>query len=330
MIGRRDLLKLACSSLLGSHALSPSWAAAALTPRRLLLVHGRSQQGKDPQQLKAAWLAALQRGADHIHVPMPQNLDVALPFYGDKLDEFTRAFDIPLTSTLQARGGGVDDEFLAFQAEVAEELRVQAGVTDAQVDAEYGDQPGARGPLNWKWVQAILRALDKHGQGMNQSSLEIFTRDVFLYSTRAGVRDEIDRMVAAKLTEEPTVVVGHSLGSVVAYSVLSTDRRSLHIPLLATVGSPLAVRAVRDQFRPLRSPAPVAEWFNAFDPRDVVALYPLDGNNFPVVPGVENYSKVNNHTDNRHGIDGYLDDGEVARRLIAALTTTPVGKAGNS
>lgn len=319
MIDRRSLLKLIPPGLLCAALSSPTRSDSQGIPKRLLLVHGRGQQGLSPANLKKTWLAALQRGVGHVHSVLPANLQVAFPFYGDKLDEFVRAFDIPLTSTVQARGGGVDDEFLTFQAEVAEELRVKAGVTDAQVDQEYGGVPGERGPLNWKWVQAILRALDKHGQGMNEKSLELFTRDVFLYCTRTGVRDEIDRIVAAQLTEEPTVVVGHSLGSVVAYSVLTTDRRSVKIPLLVTVGSPLAVRAVRDQFRPLRSPAALGAWYNAFDPRDVVALYPLDGSNFPVIPAVENYSKVSNHTNNRHGIDGYLDDDTVAKRILGAL-----------
>jgi hypothetical protein len=42
---------------------------------------------------------------------------------------------------------------------------------------------------------------------MSQTALEVFTRDVFLYTTRAGVRDEIDRIVASAMTEQPTVVV---------------------------------------------------------------------------------------------------------------------------
>jgi len=111
------------------------------------------------------------------------------------------------------------------------------------------------------------------------------------------------------------------LGTVVAYSVLCTDRRSLQVPLFATVGSPLAVRAIGDQFRPLRSPAPVSAWYNAFDPRDVVALYPLDASNFPVQPAIVNYGNVKNSTDNRHGIVGYLDDREVAKRVLDALRT---------
>ena len=138
--------------------------------------------------------------------------------------------------------------------------------------------------------------LDKHGGGISSAALERFSRDVFLYTTRADVREEIDRIVANSLTEEPTVIVGHSLGSVVAYSVLRSDRRSLRIPLYLTVGCPLGIRAIRDQFRPLRYPLPVKEWFNAFDTRDIVALHPLDRVNFPVTPEIENYAAVKNST----------------------------------
>jgi hypothetical protein len=171
-------------------------------------------------------------------------------------------------------------------------------------------------------VQALLRAIERYGGGMSQGALEVFTRDVFLYTTRAGARDEIDRIVASQLTEEPTVVVGHSLGSVVGYTLLRSDRRSLQIPLFVTVGSPLGIRAIRDHFRPLRFPTSVRAWYNAFDPRDVVALQSLDAANFPVVPAIENNSAVNNHTTNRHGIVGYLDDPGVAKQILGALSAS--------
>jgi hypothetical protein len=319
MMQRRALLKTAAALAVSSAMGSLASRARAERSTRLLFVHGRGQQGLDPVQLKSEWLATLKTGAAAAGRAMPDDVDVAFPFYGDTLDTFTRQFDIPLTSDMQSRGSPLDDEFLVFQAEFAEAVRQRAGVTDAQIDAEYGDNPQPRGPLNWSWVQAILRAIDRHGGGMSQKTLETFTRDVFLYTTRAGVRDEIDRIVAATLTDRPTVVVGHSLGSVVAYSVLRSDRRALRVPLFVTVGSPLAVRAVRDQFRPLRSPSPVAAWYNAFDTRDVVALYPLDAQNFPVQPAIENNAGVRNRTDNRHGIVGYLDNADVARRIVDAL-----------
>jgi hypothetical protein len=285
---------------------------------RLLFVHGRAQQGKDPAVLKQEWTETLKRGAQRLGRQLPE-VEIAFPFYGDALDQFAKQYEIPLTSDIQTKGAAVDDEFLKFQAAWAEELRKQEGITDQQIDAEYGPNPKPKGPANWEWVQAILRAIDKHAGGMSQASLEAFMRDVFLYTTRAGVRDEIDRIVARDLSEQPTVVVGHSLGSVVAYSVLVSDRRSLQVPLYVTVGSPLAVRAIRDQFRPIRSPAPVRRWFNAFDGRDVVALYPLDQTHFPVNPPISNFGGVDNHTDNRHGIVGYLDDPRVAAEILDAL-----------
>jgi hypothetical protein len=315
-LDRRTFLSVL--SAMAVAALAP--ARAAPGPVRLVLVHGRGQQGLDPVKLKAEWLGALREGAKAIGMKLSDDVDVAFPYYGDVLEKFTTAAEIPLVSDVHAKGNADTDEFLAFQAQVAEELRQRAGVTDDQVDAEYGTNPKAKGPLNWEWVQAILRALDKHGGGMGQSALEQFTRDVFVYTTKAGVRDEVDGIVASMLTESPTVVVGHSLGSVVAYSVLRADARKLRIPLFLTVGSPLGIRAVRDQFRPLRYPRNVDGWYNAFDRRDVVALYPLDKDNFPVTPAIENYSLVDNHTDNRHGIVGYLDDPKVAGRLLTGLS----------
>ncbi len=315
MISRRTLLigALGCVAV----GIRPT-ALGARDSVQLVLVHGRAQQNLDPNELKSNWLDALRRGAEKQGRMLPDTLSVAFPYYGDTLDRFARDFDIPLTSEVKTRGE-VNDEFLVFQAEIAEAVRQRSGVTDAQVDAEYGSNPKPKGPLNWEWVQAILRALDKYAGGMNQTALETFTRDVFLYTTREGVRDEINRIVASALTEQPTVVVGHSLGSVVAYSVLRSDSRSLRIPLFLTVGCPLGVRPIRDQFRPLRFPLPVKAWFNAFDTRDVVALYPLDKLNFPVTPEIENYSEVKNSTDNRHGIASYLDDSQVAKRLLDAL-----------
>jgi hypothetical protein len=288
---------------------------------RLVFVHGRSQQGKDPAVLKEEWLGALAKGLEKNGLVLPADVEVRLPFYGDRLDAFAKESEVPLTDDLRTKGGEADPGFLAFEAAMAEALRQRAGVTDQQINDAYGDNPKPKGPQNWEWVQAIFRALDKHVPGMSDKALETFTRDVYLYSTRSGVKTEINGIVAAALTEsEPTVVVGHSLGSVVAYSVLREDPRALRVPLYITVGSPLGVRPIRDQLKPLKFPKPAKAWYNAYDERDVVALYPLDRNNFPVTPAVTNYGKVKNHTDNRHGIVGYLDDATVAKAIHDALT----------
>ena len=318
-MNRRELLTiagagLATSMLSGARAADPH-------PVRLVLVHGRSQQGHNPAELQSIWLETLRRGAAKINRALPEQLDVAFPFYGDKLDEFARQFGLPSTTDIQAKGSSVNTDFLAFQADVAEEMRRRAGITDAQVQEEFGTSTMERGPQNWAWVQAIIRAIDRNAGSVSQSVIETFMRDVYLYTTRAVVRNAIDGIVGAALNETPSVVIGHSLGSVVAYNVLRTDRRALKVQAYVTVGSPLAIRAVRNRFLPIAFPAPAKAWYNAFDPKDVVALYPLDAANFPVNPAVENYGNVRNATDNRHGIIGYLDDADVARHVLDGLKT---------
>jgi hypothetical protein len=47
----------------------------------------------------------------------------------------------------------------------------------------------------------------------------------------------------------------------------------------------------------LSFPAHVRTWYNAHDPRDVIALYPLNNDNFPVSLAVDNYQGVRNQTD---------------------------------
>ena len=70
---------------------------------------------------------------------------------------------------------------------------------------------------------------------------------------------------------------------------------------------------------PLRSPACVRDWFNAYDDRDVVALVALDDKAFDVNPRIENKGDVLNFTDNRHGIAGYLADPVVAAKIVEFL-----------
>jgi hypothetical protein len=296
-------------------AENPAFAQAG----RLLLIHGRSQQGRNPSDIKKEWLDALAEGSALLGKTMPSTAKIDLPYYGDRLDELSRSLDVPLVSEIRERGGPTQDEFLEFQAAVLEEVRTKAKITDAQVNAIYGNNPKQKGPQNWEWVQSIVSAIDKHGGGVSQFVLEEFLRDVFLYTARSGVRDEIDQIVREPLTEEPTIVIAHSLGSVVAYNVLRSDPRKLNVPLFVTVGCPLGIRAIRQQLRPLKFPKNVGRWDNAFDPRDVVALFPLDEENFPVRPSIENFAGVDNKTDNRHGISGYLNDRTTAQWILEAI-----------
>lgn len=177
--------------------------------------------------------------------------------------------------------------------------------------------------LNWAWVQGVLSVLDRKVPGASGTSVALFTTDVYRYLSKPAIRQTINDGVRAAFDPSiETIVVGHSLGTVVAYDVLKKEPAAsgLKVPLFMTLGSPLAVKVIKKMLRPIGHPDCAAKWFNAMDKRDVVSLFPLDSKHFNIDPSIDNKTDVDNPTSNRHGISGYLGDSEVARRIHEALT----------
>jgi hypothetical protein len=288
---------------------------------KLVFVHGRDQQGKDAAQLQKAWEAAFDCGLDKAGLPKPQNLDVSFPYYGDALDGLVRELDEPLLVDIKTKGIKPDSTEAEFRGQLLTEIAANASISDAEIAASAGVSVQQKGPLNWAWVHAILRTLDKKSP-FGDTVLDSFTRDVYVYLTYPAVSKQIDAIVAKAIPiGEPCVVVAHSLGTIVAYRVLSSLTATLDVRGLVTVGSPLGLASIRDHLPvPLAKPSGVNKWQNAFDKRDVVALLPLDESTWSIQPPIENFDGVDNFTDNRHGIGGYLDDATVARWMANALS----------
>ncbi|WP_456786578.1 hypothetical protein [Cellulomonas sp. P5_C5] len=123
----------------------------------------------------------------------------------------------------------------------------------------------------------------------------------------------------------PVVVVAHSLGTVVAYDVLSEPRfAGLDVPLLVTLGSPLGIQEIQDQVkgRPLAVPPSVGAWLNAADAADVVALDPTIRPEYRPADKCSD-ALVVNRSANRHGIAEYLA-ADIVRRTIAKHVGRPV------
>ena len=84
----------------------------------------------------------------------------------------------------------------------------------------------------------------------------------------------LDETTAA-MARLPRVVIGHSLGSVVAYDWLQHNRPQRK-PVLVTIGSPLGLEAIRDRLdRPAdrsRWPGDVKSWTNVAAQQDAVAM----------------------------------------------------------
>jgi hypothetical protein len=286
---------------------------------KLIFIHGRSQQGKDPVKLQQNWEETWEEGLAKAGLKRPDNVTVSFPFYGDLLDEMVKKVNAPLDENIATKGDQPDPGELAFRYELLTEMQNEVGISDAEVQALIpAGVPQEKGPLNWRWVHAILKTLDR--TPLRDKLLDEFTRDVFVYLGFPNVTKAIDNVVLPELPQGTCVVVAHSLGTVVGYNALSKAAATTKVTRYITLGSPLGIRAIKNKLRsPLAMPPCTASWFNARDPDDVVPLFPLDADHFDIAPPIVNKNDVDNKTDNQHGIAGYLNDPEVARQIHAAL-----------
>jgi hypothetical protein len=301
--------------------------------KQLVFVHGRAQQHKDAVALKAEWIDSWRKGLADSALDMPiTESDIRFPYYGDTLFDLAAGKSAAEAAAVVVKGmlkldapeTLVDPEQRAFVREVLLEVERKRGISAADIADVTGRDVTEKGALNWGWVQDLLETIDRRIPFASGASIALATNDVYQYLENDGIRATIENGVRQALTPGmPTVVVSHSLGTVVAYNLLRREgsKHGWNVPLFVTLGSPLGVNAIRKKLSPNEHPACADSWFNAFDERDVVALFPLDEKNFLVDPSIRNKTDVNNLTANRHGISGYLSDPEVARTIYEALTS---------
>jgi hypothetical protein len=118
----------------------------------------------------------------------------------------------------------------------------------------------------------------------------------------------------------PVVVIGHSLGTVIAYEVLREPRfAGKAVPLLVTLGSPLGYTEIQDVvIKPLTIPAPVRLWANFADPLDLISLDTNLADDFQGAPRIID-ALVDNPAANNHAACGYLGASQVRSTVTAAL-----------
>lgn len=314
---------------------------------RLVLLHGRDAAGRDPEAAEERWLGALDAGLASAGSPLRiTDDDATFVDYGDTLtppDDDARP-PVTVHAVLggdRAAGPVVHRLSLGaarFALLVAREVLAGAGVP-AEESAAVGPEDGATVQLGSSVADALARALlsalaaiDRLVPGLSGAMVLLLARDVHLYlhddATRAAVGAGVE---AALPTDEPVVLVAHSLGTVVAYDVLRrADPQRWTVPLLATLGSPLAIEAVRSVLEadgPLTRP-PVERWVNARDPRDLLALQDLTPATFPLpvgVPEVEALS-VDNTAPWHHAAALRRDDGTWAGYLASPRVATVIAE----
>lgn len=277
----------------------------------VVAVHGIAQQNKGPEVLKAEWGPALRDGLLQAGIAL-DDAALACAFYGGL---FRPAGQVRAAGDPNYRASDLcEDEgelLLALWREAARTEPDRVASPDAPVRAAT---PGS--------VQMGLRLLarSRFFAGLAERALIGALKQVRLYLKDARIRSAARASVDAVVDTDTRVLIGHSLGSVVAYESLHEyggTPRWANVRTLVTLGSPLGIpNLIFEALEPAPSeghgawPGDIERWINISDDGDVVALVkklgPLFGQDL---------------------VDIRIENGATAHDVMPYLTAPETGRA---
>jgi hypothetical protein len=297
---------------------------------RVVCVHGIGQQYQTENTLHASWAPALCGGVGLAGGWLPES-EVRCAFYGGLFRAPGRHLAVgdPL----------IRPEYLEqFEKDLLAAWWAEAARTDAAVIAPDARTLAVRTPRS---VQSALRALSgsRFFAGLGERALLGDLRQVRDYVYEQEVRREAQQRVTEAVGADTLVLVGHSLGSVVAYEALCANP-GLPVRMLVTLGSPLGVpNLIFDRLQPApltreqaqpgprgRWPGPGRAWTNVADQADVVALVKDLRGAFG--PAVDCWVVDNGATP--HDARPYLTAVQTGRAILKGLDSEPPIKLGGS
>lgn len=282
---------------------------------RVVGVHGIAQQFKGGKVLAKEWGPPMQDGVIAAGQQFGDD-DLVCAYYGRL---FRPPGEVRLVGDLHYRPSDVTDDeaellFLWWQ----EAARIEPKVTAPDADMRAAT-PRA--------VQVALRVLARSSffAGFAERAFIGSLKQVRRYLREPDVRTAAQEAVDAEVTPDTRVIVGHSLGSVVAYEALhryAGTPRWANVRTFVTLGSPLGTpNLILDALEPppVRGrgvwPAGIERWTNISDDGDVVALHKQLGPVFggPLVDvSIDNGAKV-------HDIMPYLTALETGQAIADGL-----------
>lgn len=273
---------------------------------RVVGVHGVGHQFDGENSLCAEWLPAHKDGLARVDRRLASDDDFACAFYGNLFRPAGKAaVEPPLDAS------DVDDD---WERELLEQWWREAARVDGAVSG-----PDLRTKL--RTPNIVQRALNSLTQsrffaGIGERALISDLKQVRRYLDEPEVRRSACASIERAITSDTTVIIAHSLGSVVAYEALCA-KPAWPVRTFVTIGSPLGIsNLIFDKLEPKPEggvgiwPQGIVRWFNIADKGDVVALVKQLASRF-----------------GSHIRDHLIDNGAKAHDATRYLTSKELGDA---
>jgi len=273
----------------------------------VLGLHGIGQQQRGRNQMLPDWQAALGDGVERargLAWPKP-SLDLA--YYGDVF-----LADTDSKGILQDPEA-LDDDVVAFLEQVQDEVVDPSQPLDVEDPGKGLKELPTPLTRLAVWLERRFGLAGKLLFFGDLVQVRRFQRDDDLAEAVLG-------RVREMLPQNPRVLVGHSLGSIVAYEALC--RIPGHgITTLVTLGSPLGLRSIREGMSQQARdgmpslPPGMLRWTNIYDPHDAVSLAGGLAEYWPKVA-----DKTVDNEDQPHAVIRYLGKKVTGQIVVETLT----------
>ncbi|MGY4744956.1 hypothetical protein [Streptomyces sp. ATMOS53] len=286
-------------------------------------IHGIGKQQSGRHQMAPSWRAALRDGLERASGSAMPEPPLDLAFYGHLFSPAASTSAGPRPGPGRKGPGRAEpgELFAGLDGEELEDLLQAAGeaVTPEEVEAAAASPAKAytRVPIP---LQAVLRAMDrKFGPSAGVLYLGAL-RGVRQYLKDAELKECIDAAVRAGVSPACRVLIGHSLGSVIAFEYVRQNPGH-RLERLITLGSPLSLRMVsrllpNPHYGRVRGlPVTLGSWVNIRDARDPVTC---GGALRRWWPGVDDRPPVDNRGD-AHAVERYLGKRETGSAVLEVM-----------
>jgi hypothetical protein len=249
---------------------------------QIVLVHGIAQEQRSAAELESEWCVSLAGGLENAgHRELGDRLrdrefSVRMAFYGNKFRKKDRQG--LGTGELTADQQVIADELALDLLENARDSSNPADARQARVGLSTLDETAdAQGRVRAATVRlaGLLDHIPFFGRGVLAAATAVdrTLAQVSSYLDNTAIHEYAVAQVFEHLSTDTLMVIGHSLGSVVAYDAVRADSADAHVPLLLTLGSPLGLSAIRRRLKPQPPgfPVSVRRWVNIAAPDDIVA-----------------------------------------------------------
>ena len=278
-------------------------------------VHGIAQQLLSAAELVEDWEPALRGGTAAAGNELPKGV-LRIAFYGALYRD---------PGTKRAAG---DHKWRTDEVQDDEEALLMAWwQSAAAAEPGYVLPPGKQTRSTPGIVQTGLRALARSSffAGLTESAMIGDLKQVRRYLREPDLRAAARRSVHEAVQPDTRLIIGHSLGSVVAYEALhehGNERNWAQVSALITIGSPLGIpNLIFDALDPQPQgvvgawPPRVKFWANISDDGDVVALRK---DLAPLFPGPLTDFRVSNES-KAHDAKPYLSAKLTGQAVLDAL-----------